>query len=547
MRRCPHCRRDYYDETLLYCLDDGAHLVDGPASDESITAIYDESSAEALTRAVASPDGRGRWAANRSSLIAGIIGFAIVGVLGIGGYFYYGRADARSIGSIAVLPFENRSAEADTDYLSDGLAESLMYRLSRLPDLKVTPASTVFRYKGDEAGPAAIGRKLGVDAVVSGKITQRGDNLTISVDLIDVSGEKLLWGEQYERKLADLLTTRREIAAQIVKSLAIRVAGSDKNYTENNEAYRLYLKGRYFWNKRDAEATRKAIEYFNQAIAIDPGFALAYAGLADAYVIPANRMAPHEAMPRAKKAAMRALEIDDSLAEAHTSLARVLQVYDWNWAEAEQQYKRAIELDPRYPVAHQWYGGYLERTGRLDLAVAERNLSLQLDPLSAITNFELGQTYVFMREYDKALDQFRKVLELEPNFPAAHQYIPLALIGKGMLDEAMARVQSENEGRIGVTGVSGYVYAVAGRTDEARKKIEELKKLRGQPLYISPTSIAAIYSALGQSDEAIEWLEKGYEERAFQMQTLNLDPRWDNIRSDPRFADLVRRIGFPPG
>lgn len=563
--------RDYYDETLLYCLDDGSALLDGPASaDPQATAIMSEpksvrsgaSLGETATRILREPSHdfelddddshrSRRHDSKRTSLTIGAVGILLVTVLGIGSYLYYGRETNKPIESVAVLPFQNRSIEPDTEYLSDGLAESLIYRLSQLPGLKVTPTSTVFRYKGNNTDPIEIGRELGVHAVLSGRIVQRGDNLTISVDLVDITGNKLLWGEQYDRKTADLLATQREIAREIVDTLKIKVTGDakglTKNYTESSEAYQLYLRGRYHWNKRNPESIRKAIEYLNQAIEKDPGFALAYAGLADCYVVPALGMAPKDAMPKAKAAAIRALEIDDTLAEAHTSLGRVLQVYDWNWKEAEREFKRAIELNPRYPVAHQWYGGYLERIGRAEESILERKLALELDPFSVITNFELGQAYYFARDYDKAIEQYKKTLELDPNFPAALQYLPLVYVQKGMHAEALQALENieaapESSG-ITAAAVPGYVHAASGRIKEARIMVEELKRVREQR-YVSEVSIAQIYTALGEKDEAFAWLEKAYEERAFQMQYLKVEPRWDSLRADPRFADLLRRVGL---
>jgi serine/threonine-protein kinase len=292
----------------------------------------------------------------------------IGGAVGLGLYLRTRNMAAVAIDSIAVLPFENKSTEPDADYLSDGLAESLLYRLSQLPNLKVSPSSSVLRYKGKEIDAVKVGRDLGVNAVLSGRIVQRGDNLTISIELVDVRYNKLLWGEQYDRKMSDLLATQREIAREIVEKLKLKVSGEEralaKHYTESNEAYQLYMKGRFYWNKRTAETLRKAIEYFNQAIENDPSFALAYAGLADCYVVPVNLLPPRDAMPKAKAAARRALELDETLAEAHTSLARVLAVYDWDWPAAEKEYKRAIELNPRYAIAHQWYGACLEVMGR---------------------------------------------------------------------------------------------------------------------------------------------------------------------------------------
>ena len=488
-------------------------------------------------------------------LAVGIVVTALViGAAGLGLYRYARNTDV-AIESIAVLPFQNKSAEADAEYLSDGLAESLIYRLSQLPNLRVSPTSSVFRYKGKEIDPIKVGQELGVSAVLSGRMVQRGDNLAISAELVDVRHNKLLWGEQYERKVSDLLATQREIAREIVEKLKLKVSGEDtglaKHYTENNEAYQLYLRGRFHWNKRTGEAIKKSIGYFNQAIEKDPSFALAYAGLADSYVVPANRLPPKEAMPKAKAAAMRALELDESLAEAHTSLARVLAVYDWDWAGAEKEFKRAIELNPRYAVAHQWYGGYFEATGRHAEAIAQRKLAQELDPLSPILNFELGLAFYFARNYDQSIEQFQKTLELDPNFPGVLTFLPAAYEQKGMYDEAtglknsiLLRADSERttSTSIAMAGL-GHVYAVSGKTAEAQAVLSQLKHRSAQE-YVSAYSIAMVYAGLGEKDQALAWLEKAHEERAFQLQDLAVEPRWDDLRSEARFADLVRRVGL---
>src|SRR5258705_3398008 len=364
-------------------------------------------------------------------------------VLALGGValaVYMNRGDAGvAIDSIAVLPFENRSIDPDTEYLSEGLTESLIYRLSQLPNLKVSPTSLVFRYKGKQADAATAGKELGVNAVLLGRITQRGESLTISAELVDVRQNRLLWGEQYERKMSDLLTTQREIAKEIVEKLKLKVSGGErglaKHYTESNEAYQLYLKGRFYWNKRTPEALQKAIDYFNQAIEKDSNFALAYAGLADCYVVPAMRLPPRDAMAKAKAAAMRALELDETLAEAHSSLGRVLASYDWDWTNAEKEYTRAIELNPRYAVAHQWYGGYLAVLGRSNEALAERKRAQELEPLSLIINAELGMAFYYARDYDQAIEQFPKTLALDPNFPAGRAFV-LGAYGHKWMDNA---------------------------------------------------------------------------------------------------------------
>jgi tetratricopeptide (TPR) repeat protein len=409
----------------------------------------------------------------------------------------------------------------------------------------------VFSFKGKKADAISVGKELGVSAVLSGRIVQRGDNLTISAELVDVNDNRLLWGEQYDRKMSDLLVTQREIAKEIVENLKLKVSGDDRalstRYTDNQEAYQLYMRGRFHWNKRTNEGLSKAIDYFNQAIEKDPTFALAYAGLADAYVVPLIQMPPKEAMPKSRAAATRALELNESLAEAHTTLGRVLAIYDWNWAGAEKEYKRAIQLNPRYAPAHQWYGGYLQCMGRPEEAIKERLLAQELDPLSPIINFELGVAYYFQRDYDRAIDQFKKTLELDPNFPPALQFLPAAYEQKGMYDEAFAwfkkAIVPANDTQQAVAGL-GHLYAVTGRKNEAEGQINQLKQL-SQQRYVRSNFIAMIYAGLGDKDQAFVFLEKGFEERGNQLTNIKLEPRFDVLHSDPRFADLVRRLGLP--
>ncbi|HVS82217.1 MAG TPA: protein kinase [Pyrinomonadaceae bacterium] len=515
----------------------------GAAATAPASAAHAASSAEYIVSGI-----------KQHKLAAAIAAIALVlAAVGLFAYLHARNAEV-AIESIAVLPFQNRSAEADTEYLSDGLAESLIYRLSQLPNLKVSPTSSVFRYKGKEIDPVKVGQELGVNAVVSGRIVQRGDNLTISAELVDVRYNKLLWGEQYDRKMSDLIVTQREIAREIVEKLKLKVSGEekglDKHYTESNEAYQLYLKGRFYWNKRTGESIKKSIESFNQAIEKDPSYALAYAGLADSYVVPANRLPPREKMPKAKAAAMRALELDETLAEAHTSLARVLAVYDWDWTGAEKEFKRAIELNPRYAVAHQWYGGYFEAMGRPDESLAERKRAQELDPLSLMSNFEPGLAFYFARNYDQAIEQFQKTLELDPNFPLVYAHLPAAYEQKGMYDEAIAgfkkgiALRGGTEWSFSMSGL-GHVYAVSGKKAEARAVLDELKQMSRQE-YVPADGIALIYAGLGEKDQAFTWLEKAYEEHAFKMAWLKVEPQWDSLRSDPRFADLLRRVGLPP-
>ena len=464
---------------------------------------------------------------------------------------YRARGSKAGITSIAVLPFANQTGDPNAEYLSDGISESLINSLSQVPGVKVIARSSAFKYKGKEADVQEVANALGVEAVLTGRVTQRGENLSIGVELVNANDQTQLWGEQYDRRMSDLLAIQREIAREITEKLKLKVSGDEngpaKHYTESNEAYQLYLKGRFHWNKRTAEALRKSIEYFNQAIDKDPRFALAYAGLADCYVVPANQLPPREAMPKAKAAALRALELDEALAEAHASLGRVLAAYDWDWTGAEREYKRAIQLNPRYAIAHQWYGGYLSVVGRKDEAMAERKLALELEPLSLIINFELGLAFYYHRDYDQAIEQFQKTLELDQNFPTAHNFLPAAYEQKGMYSEAVAEFKKAipstagSEWSLAKAGL-GHVYAVTGKKSEARTLLDELKQHSAHE-YVPATSLALIYAGLGEKDQAFAWLDKAVEQRAFQLQWIALDPRWDSLRSDPRFGELMGRIG----
>jgi TolB-like protein/DNA-binding winged helix-turn-helix (wHTH) protein len=465
---------------------------------------------------------------------------------------YLARGSKAGITSIAVLPFANETGDPNAEYLSDGISESLINSLSQLPGVKVIARSSAFKYKGREVDLKEVAKALGVEAILAGRVTQRGENLSISVELVNASDKTQMWGEQYDRKMSDLLAIQREIASEIVEKLKPKVSGEEKraakHYTESNEAYQLYLKGRFHWNKRTAEALKKSIEYFNQAIDKDPSFALAYAGLADSYVVPGNRLPPREAMPKAKAAAMRALELDDTLAEAHASLGRVFAAYDWDWPNAEKEYKRAIELNPRYATAHQWYGGYLSVIGRSNEAIAERKRAVELEPLSLVINFELGVAFYYDRDYDRAIEQFQKTLELDQNFAPAHNFLPAAYEQKGMYNEAIAEFKKAipltagSESSLSKAGL-GHVYGLSGKKNEARTLLDELKQISAQE-FLPATSVALIYAGLGEKDQAFVWLDKGFEQRAFQLQWIKLDPRWDSLRSDPRFQDLTRRMGF---
>jgi eukaryotic-like serine/threonine-protein kinase len=480
----------------------------------------------------------------------------VVAVVGLG-LFLHARNTEVAIESIAVLPFENQNRDPNQDYLSDGVTESIINSLTQLPNLRVIARSSVFRYKGKETDPLALGKELGVRAVLVGRMMQRGDNLTISTELVDVRDNKQLWGEQYERKASDLMSMQRDIAGQIVNNLRLKISGEEhnrmmKHYTENPEAYQLYLKGRFYWNKRTAESLKKGIEYFQQAIDKDPNYALAYTGLADGYsslglTLDAGSLSPSEAIPKASAAAVRALQMDDTLAEAHTSLAFIRLHYDWDWSDAEREFKRAIELNPNYDNAHHWYSHYLMALGRTEESLSESKRFLELDQIGLITNAHLGWHYLYAHKYDLAIEQLQKALEMDPNYGLTHWYLGEAYEQKAMYPEATAELRKAQgllKENVAVEAEMGLVYALSGKRDEAQKVIDELKQI-SKGRYVSSYHLALIYIGLGEKDRAFESLENAYRERSDSLVYLKVDPRLDTLHSDPRFADLIRRVGLP--
>jgi serine/threonine-protein kinase len=485
---------------------------------------------------------------------AAVMALALLVTLAAAGYFYFGRSNksvARSseIGSIAILPFVNVNANADTEYLSDGLTDSLINSLSLAPKLKVIARSSVFSYKGKETDPQAVGRELNVQGVVTGRITQRGDNLSISVELTDARDKSHIWGEQYNRKLSDLLAVQEEISRDISQKLQLKLTGEEqkrtaKHYVENVEAYQLYLKGRYA-DQLTEEGFKKAVEHFNQAIEKDPNYALAYVGLSEAYWRAAGQsLSPREAMPKAREAAVKALHIDETLAEAHTALAIVQAFYDYDLAGGEREFKRAIELNPGSAFVHQWYGWYLSSIKRADEALNEIKRAQELDPLSSVINWELGLPFYVTGQYDRAIEQFKKAVEMDPNGSFARTLLSWTYIQKGMYEEALKVVNDPESDDSYLVASTGYAYSMMGKRAEAQKIIERLEKQAKQS-YVAPNIIAKVYIGLGEKEHAIEWLEKAYENREDSSTWLNSDPSFDSLRSEPRFQDLVRRVGLP--
>jgi serine/threonine protein kinase/Tfp pilus assembly protein PilF len=457
-------------------------------------------------------------------------------------------------GRLAVLPFANGSADPNADYLSDGITESLINTLSQLPQLKVMSRDSAFRYKGKNADAKTAGRELGVRAILKGRVTLRGDSLAVSAELIDAADNSHIWGQQFNRKSSDIFTLQDKIARAITKALRLRLTGQEKEllakrYTGDPDAYRDYLTGRYWWNKRSEDGYNKAIECFRQAIARDPDYALAYCGLADCYSMHANYgfMAPKEGFSKANDAALKAIEMDDSLCEAHVSMAFIKSDYAWDWEGAEKESRRAIALNPSHSTAHQWYGYALWKTGQFQESVAEHRRALELDPLSLPANRNLGFAYLMARQYDLAIEQLRKTLEIDSGFVLARDYLGVAyaLVGRhkeavGECEKAAALVSATPY----ALSALGYVYAVCGKTTEALEAAERLNKLSRQK-YVSPRFAATVYAGLGEKDKAFEFLRAAYEDRSLEIGPgMKADPTLDSLRSDPRFRDLLRRIGL---
>jgi serine/threonine-protein kinase len=496
------------------------------------------------------------YASRRSSarwIIAAVM-LLLLSAVGVGLYRWLVNRPARTVTSLAVLPFANVSGDPNTEYLSDGLTESLIDRLSQLPNVKVMSRSSVFRYKGKEADAQQAARVLNVEAVLMGQVTQHGDDLTINVELVRANDNSRLWGGRYNRKIADILTVQQEITREISESLRQTITGEGQRQiarrnTENPEAYQLYLRGRYFWYKRTEEGLRKSIEYYEQAIKSDPNYALAYVGLSDSYgmtTVTADAFPPSEAALKAKEAALRALELDDTLAEAHVSLGRVKMNFDWDWPAAEREFRRAIELNPTYAEAHHIYAHYLMAMKRPAEAFAESERYLELDPLSLAANNHLGWHYLYARQYDEALAQLLRTTELDPNFVGTLLYLGWVYEQKGMYAEAIVTFQKSVELSTGPLMLAslGHAYAIAGRRGEAQKILVQLDNLSKQR-YVSAYDRAAIYVGLGESEQALAWLERAYQEHSQFMIYLNTDPRFDSLRNKARFQDFLRRLSFP--
>ena len=574
MKRCPHCHRVESDDALIFCRVDGTPLVNDsaaglklgstPVASEVETSIlrHDTDAASIPPTAATTvlelkepggrihESGKARW---RKSLFV-VFAVPIIAGLVLFRYVYESRNNNTTIDSIAVLPFQNSSGDSNSEYLSDGIAEALINSLTELQQLKVIARSTVFRYKGKEVDPQAVGSELNVRALLMGRVRETGDNLNVQVDLVDAKTGAQLWGHEYDGKTSDVLSVKQSIAREVTDKLRLRLSGDEKHQltkrdTSNSESFQCYLRGRYYWNKRSAEGIKKAIEQFQEALDHDPNYALGYVGLADSYLalelyagLPAS-----EVVPKARAAADRALQLDDSLSEAHATSAFINQKL-WRWPEVEQELKRAISLNPNYPTAHHWYAYYFYITRDFDGATSEIKRAYELDPLSSVISENVALVYLLKNDLKAAIEQCLRTIELDPNFADVHYVLGFAYLKAGRIEEATAEFQKSVDlsGRASTyLGNLGYCYAVSGRREEALKILKELEARYAEGKS-SGQFLAGVYAGLGEKDHAFSWLEKDFQQRSGQLPTIAWRLHFDGLRSDPSYQDLLSRMGLKP-
>ncbi len=504
------------------------------------------------------PAARLRPSARRALVIAAVLSSAALVAHWVGGRPRARTPPGRRL-TLAVLPFDNLSGDADQEYLSDGLTEEMITQLGRLePDrLRVTARSSTWKYKHADRDIDRLRQDLGADYVLEGSLRRAGERVRVTAQLIQAVDQTHVWAETYERDLGDVLVLESEVARAVARAIALTLtpdaqARLASARSVRGESYQDYLRGRYFFNRKTEVALKQALGYFQRAVAADPGYAPAYTGLADCYwslgaSATVGGLPPRQTMPEAKAAALKALEIDGTLAEAHSSLAMVHLLYDWDLAASEKEFRRALELDPDYTTAHHWYSHTLIVLGRTEESLAESKRALELEPLHLVIGGHLGWHYLYARQYDQAIEQFRKTLELDPAFPQSQRYAAWAYLQKGMHQEAIASLRAALglRGRNpAVEGELGHALGVAGQRAEALAMLEGLRQL-SSTRYVSPYSVALVHCGLGDRDQALAWLEKAYIERSDYMPYLNREPMLDGLRSDPRFAALVRRVGLP--
>jgi len=494
------------------------------------------------------------WWHSKASVAIGAILLAVL--LVAAGWLYRSNINSgETIDSVAVLPFVNAGGDPNMEYLSDGITESLINSLSQLPHLKVMSRDSVFTFKGKNTDAESVGRQLGVRAVFKGRVMQQGENLEISAELVDAHDDSHIWGQQYSRKSSDIFALQGELAREMTAALRVRLSGDDekrmtKSYTTNADAYQDYLKGRFWLDKRTEDGLNKGIEYFEQAIQKDPNYALAYAGLAECHNLLAalGFVSPKGEYLKGKEAALKSVEIDDTLSEAHASLAEIKLGSDWDWSDNENEFRRAIELDSNNANAHYYYAIDLLFMGRIGEASTEAKRAQELDPLSLSKNRILGAIYYNGRQYDDAIIQERKTLELGPNFVLAHADLGAAYVQKSMYKDAVAEFEKALEiypGNASDLAALGNAYAVMGRKPDADKVLDQLNDISKQK-YVSPRFVAYVYVGLGEVDQAFECLGKAFDDGSLHGESFKANPAFDPLRSDPRFANLLRRMNLQP-
>ncbi len=562
MKRCPECGRSYNDDSMSFCLDDGSELLFGPASmDEPVTAILHSTAAPGEAPTLSQIHTTGQTAvlpANTGDivpkprgldkrLLAAPFLLAIVVLGGFFGYKYFTSVNSKQIESIAVMPFVNESGNIDVEYLSDGMTETLISSLTQVPNLSVKARSSVFRYKGKEIDSRTVGKDLNVQAILIGRVGRRGDQLSLSLELVEVASENAIWSRQYTRKSEDLIALQSEIARDVSSQLKAKLSGTDvarveKSFTANPEAYQLYLRGRFHAEKRVTPEIRKSIEYFQQAIAIDPNYVHAYAGLADSYSLLSDYGgAPaREAIPEAKLAAFKALSIDSESVEAHTLLCSVLATYDYDFAGAERECQRAIQLDPDYAPGHHRYGLLLTRLGKHAESQASLRRALALEPLSLVINRNYGESLFYARSYPESIAQFQKTIDIDPTFSSAYYDLAYALQLTQRQDECVEAYARSQE--------------LTGEHENARLIREKFKTegWRGflkimTTLGVSGSNYtrAIFLGELGEFDKAFAELEAAFDQRLYRLAHIKVDPRLDPLRTDPRFERLLKRMNLP--
>lgn len=585
MKRCPQCGRDYNDDSMSFCLDDGADLLFGPANiskpyakaggrfDEPQTAIMHDIAGlnEGSTRAqVFTTDQTdvlpsGITELPRSSTFdkRSLLAPVALALIVLGGFFVYRYVtQTRQIESIAVMPFVNDGGNPDAEFLSDGMTETLIGSLTQLPDLNVKARSSVFRYKGKETDTKAIGQELNVQAILNGRVIQRGEQLTLSLELVDVATENAIWSRRYDRKRSDLVVLQSEIARDVSSKLRSKISSAEaasveKAYTANADAYQLYLQGRYHWNKREIKEFQKAVEFFKQAIERDPNYALAYSGLADTNALfeAYGDFRAKDYLPQAKEAALKALELDPDLAEAHASYGEAIFYWDYDWAGAEKAYKRAIELDPKYATAHLWYGELLALRGRHDEALREISTALELEPFSMIINREKVKYLRYAKRFDEALSLNKKVNDMFPDQASFHGINGTIYEAQGNYAQAFEEywLSSKSEEDFDPEDLKQMRDAFdKGGWDGFQKRAQE-KSLRvisdelaqDKDKYIPAINYATAYGYGRDREKTLEYLNKALEERSMVMLYLKVAPQYFFLHDDPRFKELVRKVGIP--